>query len=109
MEGSAVQSLSPGSVPGKMLTSFQEDLLHDLTSRGSYGPPLIGWKGQVVIHRAANAPAVPGYLVPGLAGNFVEETYFLPRTQRPVTPLSRLRNQGSGSTLRSGPSSQFCS
>jgi hypothetical protein len=40
-----------------MLTNYQQMLLQDLTSPTSYGPPFIGWKGQVPFHRAAHAPA----------------------------------------------------
>jgi hypothetical protein len=76
-----------------MLTNYQKMLLQDLTSPTSYGTPLVGWKGQFEYHRAPTAPPAPP-LSPDLAKTFVEETYFLLRTQRTVTLYRGFETKG---------------
>jgi hypothetical protein len=76
-----------------MLTNYQKMLLQDLTSPTSYGTPLIGWKGQFEFHRAPTAPPAPP-LSPDYARTFVEETYFLLRTQRTVTLYRGFETKG---------------
>ena len=76
-----------------MLSNYQKMLLQDLTSPTSYGTPLIGWKGQFEFHRAPAAPPAPP-LSPDYARTFVEETYFLLRTQRTVTLYRGFETKG---------------
>jgi len=76
-----------------MLSNYQKTLLNDLTSRTSYGMPLIGWRGQVSFYKAPTAPLIPGSLG-DLAKTFVEETYFLLRTQRIVTVYRGFETKG---------------
>jgi hypothetical protein len=67
-----------------MLTHFQKMLMDDLQSPDSYGTPLVGWSRQTEFFKNPAAPANPGFLIQDLASTFVEATYVLLRTRRPV-------------------------
>jgi hypothetical protein len=68
-----------------MLSTFQKSLFEDMKGHSSYGAPLVGWKEQTEFFRANKAPAHPGALAVTLTGTFIQHTYFLVRTTRPVT------------------------
>lgn len=68
-----------------MLTAYQQTLLSDLLSHSSYGTPLIGWKDGLVIFRANGDLPPIGALEPTHWPCFVQSTYFLLKTTRPVS------------------------
>lgn len=82
------------SVGDGMLSAFQESLFQDLKGPSSYGAPLVGWKEQTEFFRAKTAPAHPGALPMGLPGTFIQQTYFLVRTTRPVTVYRGYETEG---------------
>jgi len=68
--------------------------LQDRQGRSSYGTPLVGWKEQTELFRANVAPAHPGPLPLSLTGTFIQHTYFLVRTTRPVTVFRGYEAEG---------------
>lgn len=68
-----------------MDSSFQKMMIEDLTGPNGYGRILIGWTGQSEFVKDANQPILLGSLPKELADTFVDRTYFLLSTQRPVT------------------------
>jgi hypothetical protein len=67
-----------------VVTEYQKILINDLSGPNSYGTPLVGWKRQIAFFNNANAPVQLGALRPDLASTFVEDVYFLLRTNRMV-------------------------
>jgi hypothetical protein len=68
-----------------MLTSFQQSLLSELQHRDGYGQPLMGWNGGLVIFRGPGGLQPAGTLEPMHWLCFIQNTYFLVKTTRPVS------------------------
>jgi hypothetical protein len=68
-----------------MLTNSQQMMISDFTGRQGYGRLLIGWKGRSEIFKDASGPPTSlGPLDPDVANTFVEQSYFLLMTLRPI-------------------------
>lgn len=68
-----------------MLSSFQKLMTEDIGGPNGYGQILVGWTGQSDFVKNTKAAAPLGPLVKDLVNTFVDGTYFLISTQRPVT------------------------
>jgi hypothetical protein len=68
-----------------MLSSFQELMMEDIGGPNGYGRILVGWTGQSEFIRNTKELAPSGPLANDLVYTFVDGTYFLVSTQRPVT------------------------
>jgi len=68
-----------------MLTDLQQQMLTDFGDSYGYGRVLVGWNGQTEIFKdPAGPPLLPGPLDRRLAGTFIQQSYFLVSTQRPI-------------------------
>ena len=77
-----------------MLSSFQNTLFKDLKAPTSYGEPLVGWDSGAEIFRRAGAPPFPSSVAADLANTFIQRTYFLLRTTRPVAVYRGYETEG---------------
>ena len=68
-----------------MISSFQNMMMGDLGGPNGYGRILVGWTGRSEFVRNTKDVVLLGPLAKDLAQTFVDGTYFLLSTQRPVT------------------------
>ena len=68
-----------------MLSDFQKMMTEDLGGPNGYGRILAGWTGQSDFVRNTKEVALLGPLAKDLADTFIDRTYFLVATERPVT------------------------